>query len=120
MTDLNVTATEVLEFITVDDELMADLDAIVSMNEERLRSAMAAADRHRDGAFGVEAAAERALEAVYRSILDAMHAAGTSSASDGIGGRADVYRVLTAAVDAVLSPARTGPQPIEELAIGAR
>jgi hypothetical protein len=115
-----VTATQVLEFITVDDELMADLDAIVSMNKEELRAAMAAADRRRDVAFGVEAAAERALGAVYRSLLDEMHVAGSSSVGEVVGGRADVYRVLTTAVDAVLTPAQTGPLPIEELATGAR
>ena len=115
----SVTANDVLEFITMDDELMADLDAVVNMDEAALRDAMATADERRGQASGLEAAAERALEVVYRSLLEMMRVGETSYVGDVVGGRADVYRVLTAAVDTVVATLRPGP-PVEELVTGVR
>lgn len=115
----SVRSNDVLEFITMDDELMADLDAVVNMDESALLDAMAAADERRGQASGLEAAAERALEVVYRSVLDMMRVGGTASVGDVVGGRADVYRVLTAAVDTVVATLQPDP-PVKELAIGAR
>jgi uncharacterized protein (DUF1778 family) len=115
----SATANDILEFITMDDELMADLDAVVNMDEAALLDAMAAADERRGQASGLEAAAERALEVVYRSLIDMMRVGESSSVGDVVGGRADVYRVLTAAVDTVVATLRPDP-PVDELAIGAR
>jgi uncharacterized protein (DUF1778 family) len=115
----SATANDILEFITMDDELMADLDAVVNMDEAALLDAMAAADERRGQASGLEAAAERALEVVYRSLIDMMRVGESSSVGDVVGGRADVYRVLTAAVDTVVATRRPDP-PVDELAIVAR
>ena len=97
----------------------SSFDAVVNMDQAALLDAMAAADERRGQARGLEAAAERALEVVYRSLIDMMRFGESSSVGDVVGGRADVYRVLTAAVDTVVATLRPDP-PIEELAIGAR
>ena len=66
---------------------------------------MAAAGRRRAVAHGLETVAERALEVTYGSILEAMRDRGTISADDIVGGRADVYRVLTTAIGTVVASA---------------
>lgn len=104
-----VNADDVIEFITVDDEIMADLDAVATMSEDGLLAVMAVADQRRAGACGLEAVAERTLEVTYGSILEAMRDRGTPRVGDIVGGRADVYRVLTAAIDSVVATASGSP-----------
>jgi hypothetical protein len=96
-------AAEILDFIALDDELMADLDAVVETDAATLAANVAARDRLADRAGGVEALealADLTIARAMRAILAEMWREGTPMARDVVPAPGDVYNhVVTAAAE---------------------
>lgn len=98
---------EILDFVALDDELMANLDSVIEMDAAALATTVAARDRMADRASGIEALAERTIARALRAILAEMRGQGTPIARNIVSAPGDVYNHVVTAAEQIAEPGST-------------